>query len=306
MPRTQATTLNLPPFGGATRQLVLLNLGAFLLFALLRWVTPVYLEVFLSHLILVPAAVLRGEVWQLATYSLVEDSVLGLLFGLLTLWFAGALLEGSFGSRWVLELYATSVVGAGVLSTLVATTHVFGLRTDVAGAGAWAGIFGLLVAIAMRFGDQEFLLWFVVRVKAKYMVAIYLLLALAILLKQGNALSALLELTGALSGFLFVRFAPRKGLAGGLTTGVSDRWYALQNSMTRSRRRRAARKFEVYMRKQNREVRFDAEGRYIEPEDPPRTHRGNGSVRPEGPGPDGRGSRGASKPGNPNDRSWMN
>ena len=50
-------------------------------------------------------------------------------------------------------------------------------------------------------------------------------------------------------------------------------------------RRRAARKFEVYMRKQNREVKFDAEGRYIEPEDPPRRNgRGDGK---SGRGPDG-------------------
>ena len=295
MPRTQSTTLTLPPFGGATRRLVLLNLGAFFLIALLRWVTPLYLELFLSHLILVPAAVLRGELWQLATYSLVEPSVLGILFGLLTLWFAGALLETAFGSRWVTELYAVSVLGAGILSTLLATTHIFGLRTDVAGTGAWAGIFGLLIAIAMRFGDQEFLLWFVVRVKAKYMVAIYLLLALAILLKEGNAFSALLELTGALSGLLFVRFASRQGLTGGLT----ERWYALQNDLTRARRRRAARKFEVYMRKQNREVRFDGEGRYIEPEDPPRA-KPNGTHRSSDPASKPR------SPRNPNDRSWMN
>jgi len=290
MPRSQSTTLTLPPFAGATRRLVLLNTAAFFVVALMHWVTPVWIDLFLSHMILVPAAVVRGEVWQLATYSLVETSLLGLLFGMMTLWFSGALLEGSLSSRWVLELYATSVIGAAVLSTLLAFTHVFGLRTDVPGTGAWAGIFGLLVAIAMRFGDQEFLLWFVLRIKAKYMVAIYLLLALAVLLKQGNALSALLELTGALCGYLYVRFAPRTGLAG----GMGDRWAAIQGDLARAKRRRAARKFEVYMRKQNREVRFDSEGRYVEPEDPPK-HRGNGSGRGPGSG-SGSGSNGR----------WMN
>ncbi len=273
MPRSQATTLTLPPFAGATRKLVLLNVFAFFGIALLRWVTPIWLEIFVSHMILVPAALVRGELWQVATYSVIETSLLGLLFGMLTLWFAGALLEASLSSRWILELYATSVMGGALLSSLLAFTHIFGLRTDVAGTGAWAGIFGMLVAIAMRFGDQEFLLWFVLRLKAKYMVAIYLLLALAVLLKQGNAFAALLELTGALCGYLYVRFAPRTGLAG----GVGQRWEALQGDLARAKRRRAARKFEVYMRRQNREVRFDSEGRYVEPEDPPK-HRGNGSA----------------------------
>ncbi len=272
MPRMQSTTLALPPFGGATRQLVLLNVAAFLTTALLQWFVPGLIRLLVAHLVLVPAAVARGEIWQLATYSLVESSLLGILFGMLTLWFSGSLLETSFGSRWIFELYATSVIGGGLLASLIAFTRVLTLRPDLVATGAWAGIFGLLMAIAMRFGDQEFTLWFVLRLKAKYMVAIYLLLALATLLKAGNAFNALIELMGALSGFLYVRFAPRRGLANGMT----ERWYALQNDLTRSKRRRAAKKFEVYMRKQNREVRFDDQGRYIEPNDPPRARKPDG------------------------------
>ncbi len=280
MPRTQSMTLALPPFGGATRKLVLINVVAFLAVALLQWFVPGLLRTLLAHLILVPAAVFRGEIWQLGTYSVIEPSLLGIFFGMLTLWFAGSLLETSFGSRWVAELYICSVVGGAILACLIAATRVFALRPDLPATGAWAGIFGLLMAIAMRFGDQEFTLWFVLRLKAKYMVAIYLLLALATLLKQGDAFSALLELMGALAGFLYVRFAPRRGLAGGL----NERWYSLQNDLTKRRRRRAARKFEVYMRKQNREVRFDSEGRYVEPEDPPRSEHRNGGGSSKRPG----------------------
>ena len=48
--------------------------------------------------------------------------------------------------------------------------------------GAWAGIFGVMVAIAMRMGDTEFLLFpFPFTIRAKYMVAIYILIAVAIL-----------------------------------------------------------------------------------------------------------------------------
>ena len=266
MPRSQATTLSLPPFAGVTRRLILINVAVFFAVAVLQWISPRTVTLIVSHMILVPAAVVRGEVWQLATYSLIEPSLLGILFGMMTLWFAGSLLEGAFGSQWVLELYASSAAGGALLASAISFTRILGLRPDVAATGAWAGIFGLLMGIALRFGDQEFLLWFVLRLKAKYMVAIYLLIAVAVLLKQGNAFSALLQLTGALAGFLYVRFAPRRGLAG----GASEWAFSLRNDYYRAKRRRAARKFEVYMRKQNREVRFDAEGRYIEPEDLPR------------------------------------
>ena len=179
MPRSGPISLALPAFEGTTRKLILLNVGVFFGLLILRWLAPQLEAVLHSHLILEPLAVLHGEVWQLLTYSFVEQGILGILFGMLTLWFTGSLLEPSFGGRWLAELYLTSVIGGALIASAISFTHILGLRPDIAAAGAWSGIFGLMVAIAMIFGDQEFLLWFVLRIKAKYMVAIYILIAIA-------------------------------------------------------------------------------------------------------------------------------
>ena len=40
------------------------------------------------------------------------------------------------------------------------------------------------------------------------MVTIYILIAIAVLLKGGQRLRALLQLSGALCGYLYVKFAP--------------------------------------------------------------------------------------------------
>jgi membrane associated rhomboid family serine protease len=210
-----------------------------------------------------PRAVAHGEIWQLFTYTFIEQGILAILFGMLTLWFTGAILEPSFGPRWLGELYFSSVIGGAIIASAISFTHILGLRPDVIAAGCWSGIFGLLIAIAMIFGDQEFLLWFLVRLKAKYMVAIYILIAVAILLKQADTFNALLQLSGALFGFLYVKFAPRRGFA----FGLSESYFSVRNNYYRWKRRRAARKFEVYMRKQNREVHFDKDGRYVDPDD---------------------------------------
>jgi len=275
MRRTGPISLAMPSFGGAVRKLILLNVGAFFALAILSWVSPSLNRFLTGHLLLEPAAVIRGEVWQLFTYSLINPGILSIVFSMLTLWFTGSLLESSYGSRWLTELYWTSVVGGAAIASAISFTHLFGLRPDAVAVGVWSGIFGLLVAIAMLFGDQEFLLWFLIRIKAKYMVAIYILIAIAVLLKQADNFGALLQLSGALSGFLFVRFAPRRGIAFGFT----ERLYGVRNAYYRYKRRRAARKFEVYMRKQNREVHFDKDGRYIDPDELRR---------------------------NPNDKRWMN
>jgi membrane associated rhomboid family serine protease len=275
MPRSGPISLSLPAFAGVTRKLILANVGAFFAILLLHWLAPRLEELLLSHLLLEPRAVVHGEIWQLFTYSFVEQGLLAILFGMLTLWFTGSILEPSFGGRWLGELYFSSVIGGAILASVISFTHILGLTPYVATAGAWSGIFGLLVAIAMIFGDQEFLLWFLVRIKAKYMVAIYILIAVALLLKQADTFNALLQLSGALCGFLYVKFAPRRGLA----FGVSERYFGIRNNYYRWKRRRAARKFEVYMRKQNREVHFDKDGRYVDPDE----------LRK-----------------NPNDKRWMN
>ena len=275
MPRSGSISLSLPAFTGATRRIILANVVTFFVFGVLHWLAPTYFEILRYHLLLEPLAVAHGEIWQLFTYSFINEGILGILFGMLTRWFVGSMLESAYGSRWMTELYLTSVIGGALVASAISFTHILGLRPDIVAAGAWAGIFGLMVAIAMLFGDQEFLLWFVLRIKAKYMVAIYILIAIALLLKEADSFGALLQLSGALCGFLFVKFAPRRGVA----FGLSERYFGVRNNYYRWKRRRAARKFEVYMRKQNREVHFDKDGRYVDPDE----------LRK-----------------NPNDKRWMN
>ena len=67
---------------------------------------------------------------------------------------------------------------------------------------------------------------------------------------------AFAQLGGALAGLVFVRMAPRRGVS----FMLSERWYGMRNRYYRWKRRRAARKFEVYMKRQGRTVKFDGQG----------------------------------------------
>jgi membrane associated rhomboid family serine protease len=263
MPRSGPITMALPPFAGATRQLVLINLAAFFGFALFGWAAPRPIGFLLGHLLLVPAAVFRGEIWQLITYAFLPMGILGSLFAMLSLWFTGSFLEDIFGSRWVVEMYVFSSVAGGLLASAITFTHVFELRPELATLGAWTPIFALLVAFGAIAGEQVIRLYFVIPIKAKYFVAIFVLISLAVLLKGGDRFGALTQLCGGLMGYLYVKFAPRRGMA----FGFSERYFGFRNDYYRWKRRRAARKFEVYMRKQNREVHFDKDGRYVDPDE---------------------------------------
>ena len=270
MPRSTPTTLALPPFTGATRRLILILLAIFFADAILSHIIPDATYFFLKlHLSLVPYYVVRGQIWQLLTYAFLPLSLTGTLFALLTLWFVGSMLEDLRSSRWLYELFLTSAIGGAIIASAVSFTHLLGLSDQTVNLGSWPALYGLLIAVAVLMGDTEFLFLFIVRIKAKYLVAIYILIDIGTLLKSRNAFEALIELSGALAGFLYLRYAPRRGIA----FDATERLYALRNEYYRSKRRRAARKFEVYMSKQGRQVHFDKEGRYIDPDKDPNDKR---------------------------------
>lgn len=261
MRRIGSSPFSFPEFSGATRSLVFANLGAY--FALLLWglAAAGTASQIVALLTFEPSAFLHGLLWQPLTYSFVHVGLLGTLLELLSLWFLAGFLESLHSSSWVNGLYAVSVLGTAAAGLVIYICSA-PLGLDVAPVpfyGCFGGIFGLLVAIGVLYGDMEFLLFFTIGIKARYIAVIYGLIAVAMLFGQ-QRMYAFAQLGGALAGWLYVRMAPRRGVS----FALSERWYGLRNGYYRWKRRRAARKFEVYMRKQGRTVRFDGNGNLLD------------------------------------------
>lgn len=258
MPRS-AGLLAFPDFSGFTRKLILWNLGAFFALLLLGVASSGRALSLIGLIALFPSAVLHGYIWQLITYSFVQQGILNTAFALLSLWFLCSFLEGIHGSRWVAEIYFVSVLGAGL-----AALALYAAMPSSAAVlmGCWGGIFGLLIAFGVLYGEQQFMMFpLPMMIRAKYLVWVYMLITLAMLFSSERAF-AFSQLGGALFGYLYIKFAPRRGFA----MASSERYFGIRNSYYRWKRRRAARKFEVYMHKQNRDVSIDKEGRYIDPD----------------------------------------
>jgi membrane associated rhomboid family serine protease len=258
-----------PDFSGATRRIILINLAAY--FALLV-LGLAHLGGYAAALVLVPTAVLHGSFWQPLTYSLIHPTLLGTLFELLSLWFLASFLESYRGSRFVTGLYIWSILGtaaAAILLVLAADKFNFALA-EMPLYGAMGAIFGMLIAIGVLYGDIEFLMFFVVGIKARYLAIIYALISFAMLFGQSRLL-AFAQFGGALAALLYIRVAPassgRSSSKRGLGFFLSERWYSVRNSYYRWKRRRAGRKFEVYMKKQGRTIHLDSRGRQIDEEE---------------------------------------
>lgn len=273
-------SLSLPPFTRAVTWLLAINTAVFLLLELfgmtmpdvLRWVFGSQFSP--SHLGLEPAQVaLRGWIWQLVTYSFIHVGFWHWFGNMIGIWMFGSTFEGSWGTRRFLELYAFGVIGAALTTIALSFSHALGSPESVT-VGASGGVFAILIAFGVVFGENEIMMIpFPFLIKAKYFVAILIVVTLAFAISGGGNIAYVAHLGGLFFGYIYVKFAPRSGV---MKVGLSERYFTLRNRFYRWKRRRAARKFEVYMRQHNRTVSFDEHGNYVPPDD---TEKKNGGSK---------------------------
>ena len=269
-----AVSLAFPPFTRVIKWLVGINVAIYLLSLIGQLTTADFMWSRNHWLGLVPTLVLHGMVWQLVTYSFLHEGLWHVLFNMLMLWMFGAEFETQWGSRRFLEFYFFCVIGAALVTVAFAYLG-FLLSPRTITIGASGGVFGILLAYGMIYGDREiFMFPLPFRIKAKYMVGILIFIEIAMVLQGPSGVANIAHLGGALFGFFYVKFMPRYGVV----EGASERYFGLRNAYYRWKRRRAARKFEVYMRKHDRSEYFDEYGNFRDPDKPP-PEKGNGEHR---------------------------
>jgi len=141
---------------------------------------------------LAPTAVQRGEVWRLVTWPFVQDDPLTLLFGGFILWTFGQQLSFVWSERRLVWRFFETVLGAGLLTTLLAMFWEPAARPHL---GIWPVANALLFAWAMIHPDRQLNIWGVLPVTGR---------TLALLVVFGTVLYGLAS--GGLSGIGF--FAP--------------------------------------------------------------------------------------------------
>jgi len=267
-------SLAFPPFTRVIKWLIGINVAIYLLSLVGQLTTADFMWTRNHWLGLVPTFVIHGGIWQLVTYSFLHDGLWHVLFNMLMLWMFGAEFETQWGGRRFLEFYFFCVIGAALVTVAFAYLG-FLLSPRTITIGASGGVFGILLAYGMIYGDREiFMFPLPFRIKAKYMVGILIFIEIAMVLQGPSGVANIAHLGGALFGFFYVKFMPRYGVV----EGASERYFGLRNAFYRWKRRRAARKFEVYMRKHDRSQYFDEYGNFRDPDKPP-PEKGNGEHR---------------------------
>lgn len=146
------------------------------------------------------------QIWQLFTYQFMHGDFMHIFFNMLMLWMFGMEIENIMGSKKFLVFYLVSGLGAGLL-------QLFGtpILSDSFGytIGASGAVYGVMIAFAMFFPDRYIMFYFLIPVKAKYLITFFIILEF-ISVREASFVAHLAHIGGALTGLIFLLIDRRK------------------------------------------------------------------------------------------------
>src|SRR5271155_1689964 len=261
MPRNTSFEMMLPPFRGAVRQVIIASAAIYVVILLLMSFAPAAGSAVLALGILDPAHIRQGWLWQFVTYAFMYVDPLEFVLSLLGVYFLGSAVQERVGRTSFYSLFFSSIALSGIAGFALSLTGVIA-RGPAWGSAAAANAI-LMVFYLFNRGAPLMLFPIPIQIPVKWIVLGFAAIETAYLLLSHFALFYCVLLLGLGAGYVWYALV----LKARTSLGIGEWFYGLRNSYYRWKRRRAARKFEVYMSKHDRKVQFDEQGNYIPPED---------------------------------------
>ncbi|MCF8240478.1 MAG: rhomboid family intramembrane serine protease [Melioribacteraceae bacterium] len=142
------------------------------------------------------------QIWQLISYQFMHSTggFGHIFFNMLMLWMFGMELENMWGSKKFLLFYLISGIGAGIAHVFISPLFASGGAPTIGASGA---VYGIMLAFAMFFPNRYIYIWFLLPVKAKYLIA-FLILIEFMSVGGPSIVAHLAHLGGALTAFIMI------------------------------------------------------------------------------------------------------
>ena len=187
----------------------------------------------------------RLYLWQLVTYLFLHGGWFHIIFNMFALWMFGSDLESTWGGKKFLYYYFLTGIGAGILD--VTLNALFRPGVPSATIGCSGAVYGLLLAYGMLFPERLIYLYMIIPIKAKWFAVIMGVVEFVSSFGgPGSGVSHFAHLGGMLFGYFYLR-----------GWSLPYRWQLQYHEWRRAQLRK---KFEVYMRDQEKK---DKHGRWV-------------------------------------------
>ena len=147
--------------------------------------------------------------WQLFTYLFMHANFLHIFLNMFALWMFGMELENIWGSKKFLMYYLMCGIGAGLSNLFLSPIFT---SVEAPTIGASGAIYGVLVAFGMMFPNRPIYIYFLFPIKAKYFVAIYMLIEI-FSVGSNTGVAHLAHLGGGLIGFLYILLTDKTNIS---------------------------------------------------------------------------------------------
>ena len=265
--------MGFPRFKGAVRNLIIVNTAIFIVLLLLQALRSPMLQVILGLGVLSPEGIRHGFLWQFLTYGFLHFDPFNFLLSMLGIYFIGTAVEDQVGARRFYELYILSLIGAGIIAIALGWTGQIGQGAAL-GSGPAAN--AILLVFYFLYRQARVMPMFIpIPIPVKYIVIFTAAVEGAYLLLSHFSLFMMVQLLGMAMGWVWYRTLWRHSILGML----EDQLVNLRNGYYRWKRRRAARKFQVYMRKHEHDPKqyFDEYGNFKPPDEKDKKDKGTSS-----------------------------
>jgi membrane associated rhomboid family serine protease len=142
------------------------------------------------------------ELWRFLSYAFIHTDFMHILFNMLMFWMFATEVCKSLGDKNFTALYLLSAIFAGIFSIPFYACGVMGNHLVIGASGA---LFGVMAAYAFLFPEQIILMFFIVPMKIKHAIWIFIAIDL-FMTNSGDNIAHLTHLGGLLSGYLFMLF----------------------------------------------------------------------------------------------------
>jgi len=139
-------------------------------------------------------------IWQPITYQFMHGSFTHILFNMFMLWMFGMEIENIMGSKKFFIFYLISGIGAGLLQLFLSQAFTGSMGPTIGASGA---VYGVMIAFAMFFPDRYVFIYFLIPIKAKYLIAILIVFEF-MSVGDPTLIAHLAHIGGALTAFIFI------------------------------------------------------------------------------------------------------
>jgi len=150
-----------------------------------------------GQLAFVPALMLSRP-WTIITYMFLHGSLTHILFNMIALYFFGSRVESRLGPERFFALYFLSGIAGALLS------FVFAPYAPIIGASG--AVYGVMLAFARFWPRDQILIWGIIPVEARWLVAISTAMSLWGGFSGGGGVAHFAHLGGFLGGFLYLLY----------------------------------------------------------------------------------------------------